>query len=664
LKELNKGWIIPLLPTDARLLPNATISPMGVVSQSTINDRGEIIPSNRVTHDLSFLGKSSKLSINSRTNMDLLEPCQYGHMLLRVIHYIVALRICYPNLPIVLQKTDFKSAYRRQQLSAKTASQCLSSVKINGEQFVLLNMRLSFGGSACPSEWCLISESITDLANRILEDDSWNPNELPPKLLNKLPPTEILDNSIPFANAKPLLVDIPLEKFGKSDVYIDDVCTVGVLRDGKDELRLKSSVLLAMDVFGRPIHKKEPLPRDPLPSMDKLLSEGGLSEEKCLLGWILDTRRLRIKLHPEKFLHWSSQIKDLVSSGGQTSKKVLEVIIGRLNHAASILPMSRHFLSRITFIAAKACYYKKIFLKQQLLEDLQLWLKILEKLKEGISMNLLTFRPPDIYIWTDACEFGIGGYSSPRGRAWSWPIPIELQHRAHINLLEFIAATTGIWIEIMEGGVEPQDCILAFGDNTSAMGWLNKSKYRNEYDDEFSTNARLRIARQLASLIIENELRLFSQWFPGEHNCVADILSRNPYEKHEILTETLRSQFSKQVPQDFRISVIPTEIESFIYNLLSQLTKPHQQLQSTNNLNQQCGENGHHSSIQSESEMTTFLNHSHLEDTEPKSLAFLHNISGTNEMQKEQLEWLRDQSKIPSACWLRPSWKTAFQIHD
>jgi hypothetical protein len=318
LKELNKGWIIPLLPTDARLLPNATISPMGVVSQSTINDRGEIIPSNRVTHDLSFPGKSSKLSINSRTNMDLLEPCQYGHMLLRVIHYIVALRICYPNLPIVLQKTDFKSAYRRQQLSAKTASQCLSSVKINGEQFVLLNMRLSFGGSACPSEWCLISESITDLANRILEDDSWNPNELPPKLLNKLPPTEILDNSIPFANAKPLLVDIPLEKFGKSDVYIDDVCTVGVLRDGKDELRLKSSVLLAMDVFGRPIHKKEPLPRDPLPSMDKLLSEGGLSEGKCLLGWILDTRRLRIKLHPEKFLHWSSQIKDLVSSGGQT----------------------------------------------------------------------------------------------------------------------------------------------------------------------------------------------------------------------------------------------------------------------------------------------------------------------------------------------------------
>jgi hypothetical protein len=90
-KEITKGWIVPLLPSHAKLIPNAMISPMGVVSQSTINDRGEIIPSNRVTHDLSFPGRSSGLSVNSRTQMEMLEPCQYGHMLVRTIHYIVAL---------------------------------------------------------------------------------------------------------------------------------------------------------------------------------------------------------------------------------------------------------------------------------------------------------------------------------------------------------------------------------------------------------------------------------------------------------------------------------------------------------------------------------------------------------------------------------------------
>jgi hypothetical protein len=36
-KELKKGWIIPLLPEDAKRLPNALISPMGVVSCESVD---------------------------------------------------------------------------------------------------------------------------------------------------------------------------------------------------------------------------------------------------------------------------------------------------------------------------------------------------------------------------------------------------------------------------------------------------------------------------------------------------------------------------------------------------------------------------------------------------------------------------------------------------
>jgi hypothetical protein len=64
--EIEKGWIVPLLPEYTKLLRNLMISPMGVVSQSTINDRGEIIPPNRVTHNISFPGILSGLSINSK----------------------------------------------------------------------------------------------------------------------------------------------------------------------------------------------------------------------------------------------------------------------------------------------------------------------------------------------------------------------------------------------------------------------------------------------------------------------------------------------------------------------------------------------------------------------------------------------------------------------
>jgi hypothetical protein len=238
------------------------------------------------------------------------------------------LRLETTSSPIVLQKVDFKSAYRRQHLSADTAIQCLSSVNVDDIKYILINLRLTFGGSACPSEWCIISETITDTANRILNDAYWDPNSLSPKISKIIPKTHLLDPTIPFAKAKPLLVNIPLEPIGQSDVYIDDICTVGILDSKQNEEKLRKSILLAMETIGRPLNMNEKITRDDLPSIDKLLSEAGLSEQKCLLGWILDTRRLRISLHMEKYTYWRNQIQDLLHTRGRTTKKILETTLG------------------------------------------------------------------------------------------------------------------------------------------------------------------------------------------------------------------------------------------------------------------------------------------------------------------------------------------------
>jgi hypothetical protein len=60
---------------------------------------------------------------------------------------------------------------------------------VDGQEYVMINLRLSFGGSACPAEWCLISESIMDLANRVINDDSWNPEEIQTSLIDRVPQT-------------------------------------------------------------------------------------------------------------------------------------------------------------------------------------------------------------------------------------------------------------------------------------------------------------------------------------------------------------------------------------------------------------------------------------------------------------------------------------------
>ena len=666
-KELKKGWIIPILPEHIPAFQNAALAPLGIVSQSTINDRGEIVASNRVTHDLSFPGKESGTSVNSRTKMEELVPCKYGHMLLRTIHYITALRLKYPNLPILLQKIDYKSAYRRQQLNAETALQCLSCIEIDGQLYIMINLRLSFGGSACPAEWCLISESITDLANRILNDETWEPEDMQPIILDKVPPTKILDDSIPFKKAKELIVDIPTEPVGQADVYIDDVCTIGVLSSDTTEKKLRSGVLLAMELTGRPLATDEPLPRDPMPSMDKLLSEAGLEEEKCLLGWILNTRSLIISLHTEKHTQWTCSIQDILNASGRTNKKVLEVTLGRLNHAATVLPLARHFLSRLSFATHSAEYFKPVKLNKSTIKDLELWIQLLTKLRNGISMNLLTIRPPNIVMWTDACEHGLGGISYPRGRAWRFHISSDLRHRAHINLLEFLAILVGIWLDLTEQATGPEDCILAFGDNTSAISWIHKSKFRTDNEPEPLFQAKLTVARKIASLSIDNDLRLYSKWLPGESNKVADYLSRNSTSTNDELTHYIINNYPTQVPKNLETSALPKEIESFISNLLQSLPKPQQPQQGTNALEMQHGTNGLPSWNPSDCEMTNSWNPSIQDDTETKSYHYLFKTFAWDqilEKPQELRDWWQDQSRTPSAHWLRPSWKTVFQIPD
>jgi hypothetical protein len=200
------------------------------------------------------------------------------------------------------------------------------------------------------------------------------------------------------------------------------------------------------------------------------------------------------------------------------------------------------------------------------------------------------------------------------------------------------------------------------------MGWIHKSKYKQENDNEHSINAKLLVARKLASLSIDHEFRIFSQWFPGERNIVADFLSRSPTKNHNELTNFVTSKFPSQVPKGFKVLPLPQEIESFAYNLLLNLPKPLPQHQDTNVLAQQSGPNGSNSSNPLDCTMTNSSSHYQAEEIETKSSPYLPNTleeaEETTQLPKEFMDWLQAQSKIPSACWLRPSWKTASRTQE
>ena len=131
-KEVEKGWMLPLPIRAAAHIPGSEMAPMGVAVHMGINAEGSYIPKERVTHDLSFPGGTTGSSVNSRLLKEELEPCMFGHMFLRLLHYIIHLRQHYPKKKIWLRKEDFKSAYRRLHVYAESALKSVVQMELDG----------------------------------------------------------------------------------------------------------------------------------------------------------------------------------------------------------------------------------------------------------------------------------------------------------------------------------------------------------------------------------------------------------------------------------------------------------------------------------------------------------------------------------------------------
>ena len=261
-------------------------------------------------------------------------------MLLRLIHYILLLRLHHPTTRILLSKTDLDSTYRRAHVNERAMAKSLTWFNYEGSRMLLLCLRLTFGSTPGSSLFSTISESLTDLINAILKCPDWDPVALSSPLQELYPPVETLHDEVPFSRTKPLSVDIPETSTAKADVFLDDIVEAGI-DTPPIRVRLQGAVALAVDTMSRRVNTNEPLPRVALINKTKLAAEGRLEETKIVLGWLLDTRRLRISLPEHKFVAWTTQIKEMKSTS-KTTASSLDTVLGRMTNASSILPLARH----------------------------------------------------------------------------------------------------------------------------------------------------------------------------------------------------------------------------------------------------------------------------------------------------------------------------------
>jgi hypothetical protein len=197
-------------------------------------------------------------------------------------------------------------------------------------------------------------------------------------------------------------------------------------------------------------------------------------------------------------------------------------------------------------------------------------LKILDKAKGGIDMNLLGFRSPDRIYYSDSCPAGLRSYSN-QGFAWRFRIPDDLLFRASNNLLELLVAITTPWIDIIGRQLSPGDCALSMTDSTTAKGWMKNSNFSEAGDDPIQASTHVDAARKYVQVFLDADVKGFSQWFVGKRNNVANTLSQEWQRTNKKLTSILRSLFPNQMPDHFKILTIPSKISCWLISLLQQL---------------------------------------------------------------------------------------------
>ena len=125
-------------------------------------------------------------------------------------------------------------------------------------------------------------------------------------------------------------------------------------------------------------------------------------------------------------------------------------------------------------------------------------------------MNLISFRKPTHVYRSDACPWGLGGYSH-FGRAWRFEIPENLLFRATLNMLEFLASCIGPWIDILKNNLPPLSCTLLETDSTTTAGWLRELNFKDNKEEEIHENCKLSLAQDHALCLLTNNVNGFQE---------------------------------------------------------------------------------------------------------------------------------------------------------
>ena len=196
------------------------------------------------------------------------------------------------------------------------------------------------------------------------------------------------------------------------------------------------------------------------------------------------------------------------------------------------------------------------------------------------------------------------------------------------------------------------------------MGWLRRSNFRQKDDTDQMWDIKQKLSRHLATLTLQADITLYKQWLKGDHNQVADSLSRDAYFlSYNSHKKFLHFVVPQQLPPNFSTKPIPKEVSCYITSILQLLPEIQQQLVIQKPSELARGNVGTLSFIASELYQSSWMECQYTKRA--SSCQHLPQQLGRDPSLEEIVEtWWKEQSQPPSHMLHRPSGQTTGMTQD
>ena len=232
------------------------------------------------------------------------------------------------------------------------------------------------------------------------------------------------------------------------------------------------------------------------------------------LGVLVDTTEMTISVTTDRLSELHSRSASLLSAT-HVSRHDLQSLLGVMSFVTSCVRPARVFMSSLLYTLRSYRLYKHCPLSSVNHSDLRWWCHFLPYYNGVSIIKTSPWVDDRLFLSTDVCSTGAGGYFNGRYFHTPFPSPILRQFGHDSNTLELltIMVTLKLWGELLRG----QRVILPC-DNANSVLAINSGRSR--------VPGMHLCLREIWFLTACYDIDLFTRHVAGVDNSIADHLSR------------------------------------------------------------------------------------------------------------------------------------------